>query len=274
MHTIDDTHKHTQMYLPIPLLLLLLCPGGTPFRICTFHLQRFAGPKAAKPPIMATLVKIISRCDIAVLQEDAKGQAVPALLHALNGTVSPESYSALSSPPLDIGRYREHYVFVYQSSRTQVLDAYMYPDESPARPDTFSRDPFLARFSLPSKALPALVLVPLHMVPTKAELVVDTLYDVFLELQAQWGAQDVMFLGDFNADCGYVAKKGWGQIRLRGARAPAPAPVTPFSPRIVVHGERLLGLVVPGSAQPFDFPTALGLTEAEALEVSDHYPVE
>lgn len=24
-----------------------------------------------------------------------------------------------------------------------------------------------------------------------------------------------MFLGDFNADCGYVAKKRWGQIRLR-----------------------------------------------------------
>lgn len=52
--------------------------------------------------------------------------------------------------------------------------------------------------------------------------------------------------------------------------------VTPFPPprRIVVHGERCLGLVVPGSAQPFDFPGTFGLTETKALEVSDHYPVE
>lgn len=27
--------------------------------------------------------------------------------------------------------------------------------------------------------------------------------------------QDMIFLGDFNADCGYVAKKRWKDIRLR-----------------------------------------------------------
>uniref|UniRef100_A0A8C3XLU9 Uncharacterized protein n=1 Tax=Chelydra serpentina TaxID=8475 RepID=A0A8C3XLU9_CHESE len=67
-------------------LLLLLCPAGAPFRICAFNMQRFAGPKAAKVTVMDTLVKIVSRCDIMVLQEvlDAKGQAVPALIRALN----------------------------------------------------------------------------------------------------------------------------------------------------------------------------------------------
>ncbi|TFJ96777.1 aspartyl-tRNA synthetase [Platysternon megacephalum] len=222
------------------LLLLLLCPAGAPFRICAFNLQRFAGPKAAKAAVMDTLVKILSRCDIAVLQEvmDAKGQAVPALISALHRFAGPDSYTALGSPLLGAGNYQERYVFVYRSGRTQLLDSYVYLDENPARPDAFAREPF-----------------------------------------------DIMFLGDFNADCGYVAKKRWGQIRLR--REPSfrwligdAADTTVRNStrcaydRIVVHGERCLGLVVPGSAQPFDFPGTFGLTETEALEVSDHYPVE
>ncbi|CAM2109915.1 unnamed protein product [Caretta caretta] len=268
-------------------LLLLLCPAGAPFRICAFNLQRFAGPKAAKVAVMDTLVKIISRCDIAVLQEvmDAQEQAVPALISALHRSAGPDSYTALSSPLLGAGHYQERYVFVYRSGRTQLLDSYMYLDENPARPDAFVREPFVGRFSLPSKALPTLVLVPQHTVPKKAETEIDALYDVFLDVQARWGTEDVMFLGDFNADCGYVAKKRWGQIRLR--REPSfhwligdAADTTVRNSthcaydRIVVHGERCLGLVVPGSAQPFDFPSTFGLTETKALEVSDHYPVE
>ncbi|XP_067403044.1 deoxyribonuclease-1-like 1 isoform X2 [Emydura macquarii macquarii] len=240
------------------LLLLLLCPGGAPFRICAFNLQRFASPKAAKAGVMDTLVKIISRCDIVVLQEvmDAKGQAVPALISAL-----------------------------HRSGHTRLLDSYLYSDEHPDRPDIFAREPFVARFSLPSKDLPDLVLVPQHTVPKKAEAEINALYDVFLDIRARWGTEDIMFLGDFNADCGYVAKKRWGQIRLRqepgfhwliGDAADTTVRNNTHCAydRIVVHGERCLRLVVPGSAKPFDFPAKFGLTEAEALEVSDHYPVE
>ncbi|XP_050783315.1 deoxyribonuclease-1-like 1 isoform X2 [Gopherus flavomarginatus] len=269
------------------LLLLLLCPAGAPFRICAFNLQRFASPKAATAAVMDTLVKIVSRCDIAVLQEvmDAKGQAVPALISALHRSAGPDSYTALGSPLLGARNYQERYVFVYRSGRTQVLDSYVYLDENPDRPDAFAREPFVVHFSLPSKVLPTLVLVPQHTVPKKAEAEIDALYDVFLDVQARWGTEDIMFLGDFNADCGYVAKKRWGQIQLR--REPGfhwligdTADTTVRNStrcaydRIVVHGERCLGLVVPGSAQPFDFPAMFGLTKTEALKVSDHYPVE
>ncbi|XP_067403045.1 deoxyribonuclease-1-like 1 isoform X3 [Emydura macquarii macquarii] len=199
------------------LLLLLLCPGGAPFRICAFNLQRFASPKAAKAGVMDTLVKIISRCDIVVLQEvmDAKGQAVPALISALHRSVGPDSYTSLISPLLGHGNYQERYVFMYRSGHTRLLDSYLYSDEHPDRPDIFAREPFVARFSLPSKDLPDLVLVPQHTVPKKAEAEINALYDVFLDIRARWGTEDIMFLGDFNADCGYVAKKRWGQIRLR-----------------------------------------------------------
>lgn len=42
--------------------------------------------------------------------------------------------------------------------------------------------------------------------------------------------------------------------------------------RIVVHGQHCQSLL--RSATAFSFPSSFGLTEAEALNISDHYPVE
>ncbi|XP_074926708.1 deoxyribonuclease-1-like 1 [Chelonoidis abingdonii] len=169
-----------------------------------------------------------------------------------------------------------------RSSRTQVLNSYLCLDENPDRPDAFACEPFVVRFSLPSKG----ECVPGHLVLLGGEEAeISALYNVFLDVQARWGTEDIMFLGDFNTDCGYVAKKRWGQIQLRrepgfhwligdAANTTARNSTHCAYDRIVVHGERCLGLVVPGSAQPFDFPGTFGLTETEALKVSDHYLVE
>ncbi|XP_066473998.1 deoxyribonuclease-1-like 1 [Tiliqua scincoides] len=269
------------------LLLLLLCPAGFPFRICAFNTQRFAQAKAEKPHVMNALVKILSRCDISVLQEvmDVKGKAVPALLAALNRFDGSGPYRSLTSPRLGRGNYQESYVFIYRDQSTRILDSYKYEDSHPDRPDVFAREPFIVRISTPNKELPELVLIPQHTMPSKAEAEIDALYDVFLNVQDRWGTEDMVFLGDFNADCGYVAKKRWGQIRLRqkpgfhwliGDKADTTVRENTHCAydRIVVHGEHCLAAVVPESAQPFDFPKKFGLSEAEALEISDHYPVE
>nr|XP_028567563.1 deoxyribonuclease-1-like 1 isoform X2 [Podarcis muralis] len=269
------------------LPLLLLCPAGAPFRICAFNTQRFAQGKASKANVMDTLVKILSRCDIAVLQEvmDAKGKAVPALVAALNRYHSSSPYTYLTSPLLGRNNYQERYVFIYREQKTRMLDFYSYEDRHPDRPDVFAREPFIVRVSIPNKKLKELVLIPQHTMPKAAETEIDALYDVFLSVKERWGTEDMIFLGDFNADCGYVAKKRWGQIRLRqdpgfhwliGDNADTTVRDTTHCAydRIVVHGERCLAAVVPGSAQPFNFAKEFGLSEAEALEISDHYPVE
>nr|XP_056723327.1 deoxyribonuclease-1-like 1 [Euleptes europaea] len=272
----------------LPLFLLsLLWVAGAPFRICAFNTQRFAQGKADKADVMDVLVKILSRCDISVLQEvmDAKGKAVPALLAALNSFDSSGPYNYLASPLLGRSNYQERYVFVYRSGKTRLLDAYTYKDDHPDRPDVFAREPYIVRFTLPSKALPDVVLIPQHTMPSKAEAEIDALYDVFLNVRDRWKTEDMIFLGDFNADCGFVAKKRWDQIRLRqqpgfhwliGDKADTTVRENTRCAydRIVVHGERCLRAVVPGSAQPFDFPKEYGLSEAEALKISDHYPVE
>ncbi|CDQ91810.1 unnamed protein product [Oncorhynchus mykiss] len=94
-----------------------------------------------------------------------------------------------------------------------------------------------------------------------------------------------MFLGDFNADCGYVAKKNWQHVRLYSNQAflwligdtedtTVRQTTTCAYDRIVVHGEAFEKAIVPQSAQPFNFAKEYGLTEEQALDVSDHYPVE
>ncbi|XP_062454673.1 deoxyribonuclease-1-like 1 isoform X2 [Rhea pennata] len=262
------------------LLLAPLLGGATPLRIGAFNAQRLGGGKAARDDIIA-------RCDIMVLQEvlDAKGQVVPLLLKALDSTVGPGTYQTLSSPPLGRGSYQERYVYFYRPGRAQLRDWFVYEDAHPERPDVFAREPFVTLFGLPSTALPELVLVPLHAVPGAAEAEIDALHDVYERVRERWGQQDVLFLGDFNAGCSYVAASRWGQIRLRrdppfhwllgddGDSTVRASTRCPYD-RVVVAGERSQSLVVPGSARAFNFTARFGLTEEQALAVSDHYPVE
>ncbi|CAB1335827.1 unnamed protein product, partial [Coregonus sp. 'balchen'] len=63
----------------------------------------------------------------------------------------------------------------------------------------------------------------------------------------------VMFLGDFNADCGYLAKKNRQHVRLYSNQA--------FL--IVVHGEAFANAIVPQSARPFNFAEEYHLTEEQ-----------
>ncbi|KAJ6655287.1 hypothetical protein lerEdw1_005479 [Lerista edwardsae] len=221
--------------------------------------------------------QILSRCDISVLQEvmDVKGKAIPALLAAMNRFDGTGPYRSLTSPRMGRGNYQESYVFIYREQSTQILDSYKYEDNHPNRPDVFAREPFIVRISTPNKVK----LQPLSFYAPFLSILLHQQDSSFAF------KQDMIFLGDFNADCGYVAKKRWGQIRLRqkpgfhwliSDKADTTVRETTHCAydRIVVHGERCLAAVVPESAQPFDFPQKFGLSEAEALEISDHYPVE
>ncbi|XP_027694789.1 deoxyribonuclease-1-like 1 isoform X2 [Vombatus ursinus] len=268
---------------PVPTLLFILLLAGitSAFRICAFNAQRLTVAKVAKVHIMETIVKILARCDITVLQEvvDTSGDAIPLLLRDLNRFDDSGPYSSLSSPLLGRSTYMEKYVYVYRSHKTQVLNAYVYDDKT----DVFAREPFVAQFSLPSKVLPKLALVPLHTTPKDVATELDALHIVFLNVSQQWQSENVILLGDFNADCSSLSKKRQGELVLR--TKPGFLWVIPDGEdttvrdsthctydRIVVHGEHCQGLVK--WAAPFKFPQSFQLTEAEALNISDHYPVE
>ncbi|XP_053436632.1 deoxyribonuclease-1-like 1 [Nycticebus coucang] len=269
------------MHCPATLLLMLLASGAEAFRICAFNTQRLTLAKVARQQVMDTLVRILVRCDIMVLQEvvDSTGNAIPLLLRELNRFDDSGPYSSLSSPLLGRSTYMEEYVYFYRSHKTQVMNYYVYNDKD----DVFAREPFVAQFTLPSKVLPSLVLVPLHTTPKDVEKELNALHNVFLDVSQHWQSKDMILLGDFNADCASLTKKRLGQLVLRmdpgfhwviadGEDTTVRASTHCTYDRIVLHGERCQSLL--RTAAAFNFPRSFQLTEEEALNISDHYPVE
>uniref|UniRef100_A0A671QAS3 Deoxyribonuclease n=1 Tax=Sinocyclocheilus anshuiensis TaxID=1608454 RepID=A0A671QAS3_9TELE len=262
----------------------LSCYG---FKICAFNVKSFGDSKSADAKIMNSISRIVSRCDVCLLQEvrDQKNKTIPRLLATLN-RLNDNDYDSMASERL--GRtqtYQEQYVFVYRKSKAKLRNQYQYPDTQKGDVDAFSREPFVVHFQAPKTVAKEFVLIPQHTTPSNATKEIDELYDVFVDIRARWKIENVMFLGDFNAACGYVAKKNRKNIRLfsdpsfiwliqDNVDTTVKESTDCAYDRIVVHGEPFLRTIEPLSARPFNFPKEFQLTEAEALEVSDHYPIE
>ncbi|NWR81344.1 DNSL2 protein, partial [Centropus unirufus] len=201
---------------------------------------------------------------------------LPLFLHSVS--TSPYDYEI--SDPLGRDNYKEMYLFIYRTDVVSVVDTYQYEDPQ----DVFSREPFILRVSAPHSKVEQFVLVPLHSAPHDAVAEIDALYDVYLAIVSKWGTDNIMFLGDFNADCAYVQPSDWPAIRLRSSELfkwllPDSSDTTVGKSdcaydRIVVCGPKLRRSVVPNSAAIYNFQRAFQLEQDEALAVSDHYPVE
>ncbi|XP_075691100.1 deoxyribonuclease gamma-like [Rhinoderma darwinii] len=265
------------------LVLYAAWPCALSIRICAFNGQHFGEKKVANDGILKIVVKIVQRCDICLLQEvhDPKGITVSKLMAELN---RPEdAFSAVISPPLGRKSYTEQYVFIYKSFKITVKDQYKYHDNDPSAPDVFAREPYVVRFALESAALPDLVVVPQHTEPKKAATELEALYDVFLDVRSRWRCKNVILMGDFNAGCDYLSKKKTKSLRLytdpdfqwlisdSTDTTVKESTSCPYD-RIVVYGKELRNLVE--SSGIYNFTKELRLSEAEALKVSDHYPVE
>lgn len=262
--------------------------GASEFRICAFNLQSFGESKSKKTDVMKIVVKIITRCDLCLLQEvrDSKGKALPELLNQIKRFDTRHRYEFVASERL--GRtesYQEQYVFVYRADTAVLTGQYQYPDNLPGDVDAFAREPFVVRFKAPQTAIKEFVLIPQHTTPANATKELDALYDVLQHVMKMWRTQNVMLLGDFNADCGYLAKKNRKYVRLitdsdlvwlisDDTDTTVRSTTSCAYDRIVVHGATLQRAVVPSSAKVFDFQKEYRLTDEQALDVSDHYPVE
>ncbi|XP_058500143.1 deoxyribonuclease-1-like 1 [Solea solea] len=260
--------------------------GASDFRVCAFNLHHFGESKSKKAAVMHTLSRIITRCDVCLLQEvrDSKEKALPLLISRLNSYDTKHRYDAVASERLGRSEsYQEQYVFVYRTDTVTVTGQYQYPDDQLG--DAFSREPFVVRFKAPNTAIKEFVLIPQHTTPTNTTRELDSLYDVLQHVKNMWKTENVILLGDFNADCGYLAKKNRKYVRLitdtsliwlikDKTDTTVRSTTSCTYDRIVVNGERFLREIVPFSAKPFNFQTEYRLTDEQALDVSDHYPVE
>ncbi|XP_003785592.1 deoxyribonuclease gamma [Otolemur garnettii] len=272
-----------------PLLLLLLSvQGALALRICSFNVRSFGESKKEDQKAMDVIMKVIKRCDIILLMEikDSNNMICPMLMERLNGNSRRGiTYSYVISSRLGRNTYKEQYAFLYKEQLVSVKKNYLYHDYQNGDTDVFSREPFVVWFQSPHTAVKDFVIVPLHTTPETSVKEIDELADVYLDVKRRWKAENFIFMGDFNAGCSYVPKKAWKSIRLRtdpkfiwliGDQEDTTVKKSTNCAydRIVLRGQEIISSVVPKSSSIFNFQKAYKLTEEEALDVSDHFPVE
>ncbi|XP_006001522.1 deoxyribonuclease-1 [Latimeria chalumnae] len=268
-------------------LMALACALSTAesLKICAFNVRALGDTKVSNATIANILVNIITMYDIAVIQEvrDADLSAVHHLMNLIDR--KPDSYSYVISEPLGRSSYKEQYLFIYRNGQVSVIDSYQYDDGCEScGTDTFSREPFIVKFFSPFSDVREFVIVPQHTSPDEAVEEIDGLYDVFLDVQSKWRNDNILFMGDFNADCDYVRPDEWHKIRLRtdtqflwliSNSSDTTVSTTHCAyDRIVASGEAMKNALVPGSAVVYNYQAAFNLKYDDAYAVSDHFPVE
>ncbi|XP_012707473.2 deoxyribonuclease-1-like 2 isoform X1 [Fundulus heteroclitus] len=256
------------------------------FRICSFNVNRFNSAKAAKPNVLHTLTKVVSKCDICLLQDvvDSDGKAVKPLLTLLNRWKSTRydklPYASVSSKVLGKSADNmQQYVFIYRRDIVNVTGQHQYEGNA------FVRPPFVVQFYSNKTDIKEFILVPLHSEPEQAVQEIDSLYDVFEKVSEMWNNTNVMFLGDFHAGCAYVTRHDKKSIRLYtnsnfswligdGVDTTVTDLTDCAYDRIVVHGQDFLKAIRPFSGKVFNFGKEFKLRRTKVLDVSDHYPIE
>ncbi|XP_042560540.1 deoxyribonuclease 1 like 4, tandem duplicate 2 [Clupea harengus] len=258
-------------------------------KVASFNVRRLGLTKVSDENVLRYLIKIVSRYSIIMILEvvDKSGKAMAKFLRELNNTRANKKHPYAMEVSSSLGRshYKEQFVCLYREDQVQLTDTYQYEDNQVGDEDAFSREPFILRFSSPLTELKDFVLIPVHTKPDDSEKELDELYDVFQEVKRRWKTDDIMILGDFNADGAYVSKRKMKRIRIRSDTdfhwligddidTTARTSNDHTYDRIVVYQKDMLQAVVPHSAKAFNFHDAYNLSEEMALSISDHYPVE
>ncbi|KAJ1095137.1 hypothetical protein NDU88_000307 [Pleurodeles waltl] len=266
----------------IPWVLLLvatsLCCPGHAFKVASFNIARFSMSKVTDTVVRDRLVQILRRYELISIQEvmSAENEAIISLVRELSQATG-LPYNVLVSDHLGRSNYREKYAYVYREDILKPTEWYHFDDGCEnCGTDTFIREPFIARFSSLTTVVKDLVLVSIHTSPDYAVSEVDALFDVWEDVQQRLLTQNILILGDYNADCKYVTSKHWPGIRLRHAPQLhwliSDDEDTTVSEnthcaydRFVASGVEILDAIIPETATAFNYHVAYGLSYEEDL---------
>lgn len=250
--------------------------------IASFNLKVFGVKKMKDKTVRDTLIKIVRRYDLILIQEirDSKGKSIIELVNMINKQqeqAGEEKYKVEVSTRLGRTSSKEQYAAIYRPDWVTLVDKYVYRDTE----DVFEREPHIIRFTSPRSSISDFVVVNIHTKPEDAQKEVAHLVDVYDDVVKRLGVKDVFIMGDFNADCDYIPD--WGSVSLATDKRfywliDDALDTTVFSTdctydRVVVAGEKLIEAVIPYSPSVLYFDKDMGYTQNQAVKVSDHYPV-
>lgn len=278
---------NTSVFVLLGALCMLYSCSCDTLKIAAFNVQVFGKTKMSKTQVVDILVKTISRYDIVLIQEirDSSGEAIVELMDRVNAANPGSEFSMKLSPRLGRTSSKEQYAYLYRNtSGLSVLQDYVYDDgDENLGNDTFEREPYIVVFQSSKTKLKKIACIGIHVAPDQAVEEMKAFGPVFDDVKRKTDVNDIVLMGDLNADCSYVPNYRWAEIPLKSdsnykwlISDDVDTTVSNSDcayDRFIMTGEGFGDTYINGSAKVFLYDTEYGLNQSVALDVSDHYPI-
>lgn len=253
-----------------------LPPADDTITIAAFNIQILGVSKREKTDVMDILSRIVREFDVVLVQEirDASETTAPIFLDIINALDGPE-YAFIRSERLGRSTSKEAYAYFYNTQTVSYLDgtAHVWNDEG----DIFEREPYIAGFTAGEFDF---TLVGIHAKPDDAVKEIGSLTLVFDTIKAGQEDQDIIALGDFNADGSYYDEDDNTQPLMDSmyhwtvSNEVDTMTKTDWTyDRIVMLDPTYTSEYVMDSTAVYYFNDVYGLNQTFTEAVSDHFPV-
>jgi endonuclease/exonuclease/phosphatase family metal-dependent hydrolase len=223
---------------------------------------------------MEILAQTITNFDIVAIQEirDKSGTAIKKLEVAVDSLGV--NYDYIIGPRLGRSTSKEQYAFIYNTETVIMLDSDTYVENGD---DIFHREPFVAHFKVKAGSFD-FIIANIHVDPDDAKSEINALHNVITSVANVFDEQDIILLGDLNADCSYFDEtdttpplRGQKYTWLINNDMDTTVSASPCTyDRIIITSS--LNEDYSGISTVFLFDQEYEL-DCEPKEVSDHYPV-
>jgi endonuclease/exonuclease/phosphatase family metal-dependent hydrolase len=256
---------------------------GPTFRIASFNIEVFGKSKSEDTRVIYTLAEIVRRFSIVAIQEirTQDDNHMSNFVRLVNSSgKTPRRYDYVVGPRLGNSQSKEQYAFIFDTERVMIDPNTVFTVGDPN--NLLHREPLVASFrtQMPAESAFTFTLVNVHTdpgpEPDVLPLELAALAEVYREVRRTGrGEDDIIMLGDFNADDAYMSK----QTRIGQIPGVTPLVRGVFSntrqnklyDNLVVHLQSTTEYK--GRSGVFNFGQEFNLSPAEAEQVSDHFPV-
>ncbi|MBD3173432.1 endonuclease [Candidatus Bathyarchaeota archaeon] len=249
---------------------------GESIRVAAFNIQIFGRSKRDEPLVMDILADTVREFDIVLIQEirDSSETTAPIFLEEINLREGPE-YDFIRSPRVGRTSSKEAYAYFYNTETVEHIPGsdFLYNDTG----DVFEREPYVASFRSGEFDF---TLVGIHTKPDDAYYEIGNLTIVYDYVQGFGDEQDIILLGDFNADGSYFDEDSLSNP-LRAAEYywviendfDTMTKTDWTYDRIILTNYTYNSEYILSSSDVYYFDTIYGLNQTFTESVSDHYPV-
>jgi len=244
-----------------------------------FNVQRLSDNKVKNTTIVADIVTILLRFDIATIEEVLHETAMQLVLDELNRQ-SHNEYSMTLSEKMGTTSYKEYLAIIYRTDKVTLRNTLKYHDDG----QEFEREPYSALFHSTQTQVADFAIMGVHLKPANVVDEMDVLPVAYDHASGVFGTKNFLIMGDFNADCRYLSTTNyhnsalWKDDRfyfvLNAAADTTVSHNTNCAYDRFVTAGVMRSAVVPNSVRVFNFETGLHLSYDEAHSISDHYPIE